>query len=546
MKNVLKFILVMLCWVTSMAVGAYGFSSEYNGVTIYYRIFSYFESETAIYDAAEVTYFSFDSNGGIYSGYENVESISIPDFVYHNNIRYYVRSIGDWAFYSCSGLTSIEIPNSVTSIGSSAFEGCSGLTSIEIPNSVTSIGNYAFHGCSGLTNVEIPNSVTSIGNYAFDGCSGLTSIEIPNSVTSIGNSAFGGCSGLTSIEIPNSVTSIGDWAFYNCSGLTSIEIPNSVTNIGNYAFGVCSGLKSIEIPNSVTSIGDHAFYYCSGLTSVEIPNSVTSIGNYAFQGCSGLTEIHWTPNAETDYSSMIGSSGAYLPSTSRTLYLHKNADNAAMVETAKTNLSGKFKEIIVVEDYGSYDLTVTSAGMSTLYLDFPVVVPDDDNLLGVFYVFQIDGNIMLLKRLRDYIPANNGVIVMANAGTFTFNGTGDEVAEITDNQLQGVTESTPVSSIDGTVYTLGRGVNSGYFGFHKYTGANIPANKVFLVRNASSGVNSFNLVLDNEDGTSTAIGRIEDGEFIPENNVVYDLQGRRVENPSKGIYIVNGKKQYIK
>ena len=476
MKNVLKFILVMLCWVTSMAVGAYDFSSEYNGVTIYYRIFSYFD-EILIYDAAEVTYFSYDSESGIYSGYENVESISIPDFVYHNNIRYYVRSIGD----------------------------------------------DAFSGCSGLKSIEIPNSVTSIGSFAFSDCSGLTSIEIPNSVTSIGDDAFSGCSGLTSIEIPNSVTSIGDWAFHYCSSLTSVVIPNSVTSIGDWAFDDCSGLTSIEIPNSVTSIGDYAFRYCSS-----------------------LTEIHWTPNADTDYSPMIGSSGAYLPSTSRTLYLHKNADNAAMVETAKTNLSGKFKEIIVVEDYGSYDLTVTSAGMSTLYLDFPVVVPDDDNLLGVFYVYQIDGNIMLLKRLRDHIPANNGVIVMANAGTFTFNGTGDEVAEITDNQLQGVTESTPVLSIDGTVYTLGRGINSGYFGFHKYTGANIPANKAFLVRNASSGVNSFNLVLDNEDGTSTSIGRIENGKFVPESNVIYDLQGRRVENPSKGIYIVNGKKQYIK
>ena len=194
----------------------------------------------------------------------------------------------------------------------------------------------------------------------------------------------------------------------------------------------------------------------------------------------------------------------------------------------------------------SYQLSVTDAGMSTLYLDYPVVIPDDDNLLGVFYINNIDGNIMWMKRLKNYIPANTGVIVQANPVTITSQGIGDNIAEISDNQLSGVTERTPVSSIDGTVYTLGRGVNSGYFGLHESTGANIPANKAFLVRNASSGINSFNLVLDNEDGTSTAIGRIENGEFTPENNVVYDLQGRKVENPSKGIYIVNGKKQYIK
>ena len=199
--------------------------------------------------------------------------------------------VADEAFWGCSGLTSITIPNSVTSIGGYAFQGCSGLTSITIPNSVTSIGNYAFSYCTGLTSVTIPNSVTSIGNFAFYGCSGLTSVTIPNSVTHIGDYAFSGCTGLTSITIPNSVTSIGSYAFRKCSGLTSVTIPNSVTSIGDEAFSGCSGLTSVTIGNSVTSIGDRAFYNCSGLTSVTIPNSVTSIGGYAFQGCSGLTSI---------------------------------------------------------------------------------------------------------------------------------------------------------------------------------------------------------------------------------------------------------------
>jgi hypothetical protein len=235
-----------------------------------------------------------------------------------------VTSIGNVAFYGCSGLTSVVIPNSVTNIGVSAFSGCSGLTSIEIPNSVTSIEDFVFYDCSGLTSVVIPNSVTSIGMYAFSGCSGLTSFVIPNSVTSIGLKAFSGCSGLTSIvvesgnsvydsrnncnaiietasntllagfkntKIPSSVTSIGNFAFFDCSSLTSFVIPNSVTSIGIYAFYDCSGLTSIEIPNSVTSIGDYAFSGCSGLTSIEIPNSVTSIETYVFRGCSGLTSI---------------------------------------------------------------------------------------------------------------------------------------------------------------------------------------------------------------------------------------------------------------
>ena len=199
--------------------------------------------------------------------------------------------IGSYAFYDCTGLTSIDISNSVTSIGSYAFYGCTGLTSIDIPNSVTSIGNYAFYGCTGLTSIDIPNSMTSIGNSAFHYCSGLTSVTIPNSVKSIGESAFSQCYQLTSVTIPNSVKSIGSSVFYYCSRLTSVTIPNSVTSIGSSAFYYCSGLTSVTIPNSVTSIGESAFYKCSRLTSVTIPNSVKSIGKSAFSDCSGLTSV---------------------------------------------------------------------------------------------------------------------------------------------------------------------------------------------------------------------------------------------------------------
>jgi len=91
-----------------------------------------------------------------------------------------------------------------------------------IPDGVTSIGNSAFYSCSGLTSVTIPDGVTSIGNSAFTNCSRLTSISIPDGVTSIGSSAFRDCSALTSITIPNSVTSIGNCAFEGCSQLKKI------------------------------------------------------------------------------------------------------------------------------------------------------------------------------------------------------------------------------------------------------------------------------------------------------------------------------------
>ena len=176
---------------------------------------------------------------------ESATSVVIPETVTYQGTTYSVTSIGDQAFFYCSSLTSITIPNSVTSIGSSAFRYCSSLTSITIPNSVSSIGVWAFAGCSSLTSVTIPNSVTSIGWYAFINCSSLTSVTIPNSVTSIESGVFDGCISLTSVTIPNSVTSIGGYAFEYCSSLTSIDIPNSVTSIGEGAFGYCSSLTSI-------------------------------------------------------------------------------------------------------------------------------------------------------------------------------------------------------------------------------------------------------------------------------------------------------------
>jgi len=241
------------------------------------------------------------------NGKELGDSVIIPDSV---------TSIGDYAFYNCSELTSVTIPNSVKSIGYYAFTGCSSLitlnynaksatlsniesdltfpstiTTVNIGNNVDTIPDYFVSNCPNITSVTIPNSVKSIGNAAFEGCKGITSFTIPNSVTSIGKLAFEGCKGITSFTIPNSMTSISDNMFSNCSGLTCVTIPNSVTRIGNAAFDNCSGLTSVTIPNSVTSIGNYAFWACHGLKSFTIPNSVTNIGSYAFNCCKGLTSI---------------------------------------------------------------------------------------------------------------------------------------------------------------------------------------------------------------------------------------------------------------
>ena len=334
MKKIPLIIAILLCFSTAWAQDFYEVS---NGDTIYYTITSY----ASPYGVAVTSVIKS----------QNSDSVTIPSSVTYYGLTYSVTSIGDTAFYACTGLTSITIPNSVTRIGNYAFSGCSRLTSVTIPNSVSTIGTYAFylmpninyHGsatgspwgalcvngyyydslyysdtskttlcsahkqihkavipntvtsirksafekCGSLTSVTIDTSVTRIGEYAFYGCTGLTSVTIPNSVTSIGEYVFCGCTGLTSATIG---LSVGNYAFYGCSGLISVNIL-SAYRIGNSAFSGCSRLTSVTIPNSVTSIGNNAFSGCTGLTSITIPNSVISIGNSAFNGCRGLTSV---------------------------------------------------------------------------------------------------------------------------------------------------------------------------------------------------------------------------------------------------------------
>ena len=305
---------------SSTPAWAYDFSAVApSGQTLYYNI---------VDGHAEVVHPGFSS------GYNNyvTGNLVIPASVIYGTYPYPVTSIDYYAFYQCTHLTSVTIPDGVTSIDSGAFAYCTGLTSVNIPSSVTSIGIYAFYECDGLNFVIIPNSVTTIGENAFYNVlhieyhgsatgspwgaiymNGVTdgdfifsdatkhflclyigtggNVSIPSTVDTIGVYAFHECYGLTSVTIPNSVTSIGSFAFVLCTGLTSVTIGSGVTSIGSFAFHGCTRLTSVTIPNSVTSIGKRSFCYCSGLTSVTIPNSVTSIGWAAFENCTHLTSV---------------------------------------------------------------------------------------------------------------------------------------------------------------------------------------------------------------------------------------------------------------
>ena len=189
-----------------------------------------------------------------------------------------ITRIGKYYFKNHTNLKDVTFEENcmLTEIAQYAFGSCTGLTSISIPASVTNIISNAFENCTGLTSVTIGDGVTTIGSHAFRECTNLETCNILSSqLTSIPGSCFSGCSSLKAIAIPEGVTTIGDNAFNSCTSLQGVILPGSLQTINGYAFSSCSKLKTV---------------FCKVVDPQNLTIAATAFNN--------ATEFHLSPSAD--------------------------------------------------------------------------------------------------------------------------------------------------------------------------------------------------------------------------------------------------------
>lgn len=298
-----------------------------------------------------IDYFAFD-------GCENLRSVFIPSSV---------SAIMDNVFSRCGSVESMVVDAANTSYDSR--NGCnaiiktssgvlvSGCKNSVIPIGVVGLGSYAFYGCTGLTSLELPASVYGISYNAFQDCVNLRSISLPSVVT-LGSYTFYNCSSLETIELGETLRGIGPNAFFGCSSLSSISLPSYLQSVDSYAFGYCKSLTSITLPSSLRSLPADLFSYCENLKYVTIEGELNDVESSTFRNCRSLSSVVLKSSniayLKSGSSFTTGyTSGHYTPFSNCTLFVPKGSEEAYRSATGWKQF-GSVNTIAEQADYGLF------------------------------------------------------------------------------------------------------------------------------------------------------------------------------------------------
>ena len=388
-----------------------------------------------------------------------------------------------------------------------AHEVVDGKCVIEFDAPITKIPTRAFYNCKNLTgNLVLPNSVTTIGEQAFSGCFGFTGdLTIPNSVKTIGESAFSGCSGFTGdLIIPNSVTTIRKRAFYGCFGFTG----------------------SLTLPNSVTTIESSAFYNCKGFTGdLSLPKSLEVVGTGFLEKCNNIQTI-------TFLSLPIGISG-YLGDLTKTVSLSDDSYISSNKEDGTI-------------DAISYTRTMSS-NWGTLVLPYPLTLTGDEPY-RLYAISAVSEDELVLKQLEGVVAAGTPCVVKRNGSEseLTFGANDAELNMTIDGKTVGDMTFNgtywPKEVTDGYVIAKDCFWNVADLMKNKpeaVKGAKVGPFRAWLDGNAASGPARLAMRID---GSTTGINTPDALDVLNDAEAeYYDLSGKRLHEPQKGVNIVRMK-----
>ena len=478
------------------------------------------------------------------------------------------------AFYECRNLTGdLVIPNSVTEIGYQAFENCTGLNgTLTLSRKLGKIGGYAFYGCTGFTgSLKLPSSLTDIGIAAFVNCKYFTSLELSNALSVIPSSAFKGCEGLSgSLVIPNSVTEIGYHAFNNCTGFNgTLTLSNKLKTIGESAFNGCSGFRgSLTLPSSVITIGKSAFHSCYSFTKLELPNTLSVIPNQAFMDCRSLSGELVIPASVTE----IGKNAFYgcqnlsaetgqvtLPKSLKKIgynvFLNANNIKTVNFQSLPEGISLDYKKKAVSLSDDSYisdqasgtvnEISYTrqmSNNWGTLVLPYSLELTGEESY-RLYTIDKIDGNELVLSRLEGTVAAGTPCVVKRNGSEaeLTFGANDAELKMAIDGKTVGdmTFRGTYTTEEVSSGYVISKDCFWNVADLNSSTvvkGVKVNPFRAWLEGNAASGPARLAMRIDGSTTGIDAIDALNDAEAE-----YYDLSGKRLDEPQKGVNIVRMK-----